>query len=168
MKKKFMLVILISLIPTVSIADLSEHGRDVTKLTPIETLSPELRQLLSSEMKALQEGMMSIIPMYISGQWGNIEATAKKMKDSYILKQQLSKKQLKELHTMLPQSFIKKDKEFHYLAGMLEHVAKEKKVELINFYFSELTKSCVGCHSDFAIHKFPKLKSDEDKGDDHH
>ncbi len=168
MKKIIILSILINCLPSVSFAGLSEHDSDVNKPTSVEMLSPQLRKLLSSEMKALQKAMMSIIPMYVSGQWSNIETTAKKMKDSFILKQQLTKKQLKELHTVLPHSFIKKDKEFHYLAGMLEHVAKEKKVELINFYFSELTKSCVGCHSDFATHKFPGLKSDDNKGQQHH
>jgi hypothetical protein len=40
---------------------------------------------------------------------------------------------------------------------MLEHVAKEKKGELINFYFFEMKESCVGCHSVFATKKFPAL-----------
>jgi hypothetical protein len=42
---------------------------------------------------------------------------------------------------------------------MLQHAAKHKKPELINFYFSEMNESCVGCHTAFATHKFPNLKS---------
>jgi hypothetical protein len=43
-------------------------------------LSHDLRNLLSKEMQTLQSGMMSIIPAYISGNWGDIETTAEKMK----------------------------------------------------------------------------------------
>ncbi|MBL1276470.1 MAG: hypothetical protein COB30_010305 [Ectothiorhodospiraceae bacterium] len=64
---------------------------------------------------------------------------------------------MKELHAVLPHEFIEKDKRFHYLAGMLEHAAKNRKFELINFYFSEMNESCVGCHMVFATHKFPAL-----------
>ena len=100
---------------------------------------------------------MSIIPAYISGNWGEIESTAKKMNSSYIFRQNLTESQVKELHTALPHSFIEKDQRFHYLAGMLEHAAKNKKAELINFYFSEMNESCVSCHAEFATHKFPAL-----------
>ena len=106
---------------------------------------------------------MSIIPAYISGNWGEIESTAKKMNSSYIFRQNLTESQVKELHTALPHSFIEKDQRFHYLAGMLEHAAKNKKAELINFYFSEMNESCVSCHAKFATHKFPTLLSKEKK-----
>jgi hypothetical protein len=132
-----------------------KHGMD----SGVEMLSPELRSLLSKEMKAIQDGMMSIIPAYISGNWGEIETTAGKMKNSYILKQSLTESQMHELHSVLPHGFIKKDQRFHYLAGMLQHAAKHKKPELINFYYSEMNESCVGCHTAFATHKFPNLKS---------
>ena len=92
----------------------------------METLSQELRDLLTQEMKLLQNGMMSIIPAYVSGNWDEIETIAGKMKNSYILKQKLTENQIKELHSSLPHDFIKKDQRFHYLAGMLEHVAKNK------------------------------------------
>ncbi len=83
------------------------------------------------------------------------------MNNSYIMKQNLTESQIKELHAVLPPAFIERDQRFHYLAGMLEHAAKSKKPELINFYFSEMTESCVGCHSVFATKKFPALASKE-------
>ena len=81
------------------------------------------------------------------------------MKNSYILKQKLTPEQVKELHSKLSPSFIEKDQEFHYLAGMLAHAAETKKPELVGFYFSKLSESCVGCHAKFALHKFPAFKS---------
>jgi hypothetical protein len=121
----------------------------------VENLSPELRALLRQEMQALQSGMVSAIPAFISGNLEEVEHIAHSMKNSYILKQSITKEQVHELHSSLPASFLKMDKEFHYLAGMLAHAANRKKLELVNFYFSELTESCVGCHSEHASHRFP-------------
>ena len=125
--------------------------------TGVELLSEELRAVLTKEMQALQSGMMSIIPAYIAGNWTEIQTTAEAMKNSYILQQSLTENQMNELHALLPAAFIEKDQRFHYLAGMLEHAAKSKKPELVNFYFSEMNESCIDCHSAFATHKFPAL-----------
>jgi hypothetical protein len=147
------------LLPTMSYGEdkHAEHTEEHQISSGVEMLSHDLRELLSQEMKALQGGMMSIIPAYISGNWGEIETTARKIKSSYILKQNLTEDQLKELQSLLPPEFIEKDQNFHYLAGMLEHAAKNKKPELINFYFSEMNESCVSCHAAFATHRFPAL-----------
>lgn len=152
------LILLSILLPLLSFAgeELKHKEHKVHEnVSAVEMLSDDLRSLLSKEMLALQSGMMSIIPAYASGNWGEIEATAKKMKSSYILKQSLTKSQLEDLHSLLPAEFISKDQRFHYLAGMLEHAAKNKKPELINFYFSEMNESCAACHTVFATHKFP-------------
>ena len=144
-----------------------KHGHETKKESNgVESLSPELRELLSKEMVALQSGMMAVIPAYISGHWGEIEAIGHKMKSSYILKQSLSEEQMHELHEKLPKDFIKLDQRFHYLAGMLSHAAQNKKPELVGFYFSELSESCLACHSQFATHKFPELG--HKKGADEH
>ena len=129
----------------------------------VEALSHDLRRLLSKEMQALQSGMMSMIPAYVSGNWREIEITAGNIKSSYILKQSLTESQVEALHTTLPHGFIEQDQRFHYLAGMLEHAAKNKKPELINFYFSEMNESCVSCHTQFATHRFPALAPQSSK-----
>jgi hypothetical protein len=125
--------------------------------SPIESLSPELRTLLSKEMVAIQQGMTAIIPAYVSGSWSEIEQIARRIKNSYILKQSLTDHQLHELHSTLPEGFIKQDQHFHYLSGMLEHAASNKKAELVGFYFSKMSESCVSCHSQYASHRFPAL-----------
>ena len=125
----------------------------------VEALSPELRILLSKEMLSLQEGMKAIFPAYISGDWHEISHIALKMKNSYILKQSLTNAQRHELHSTLPDAFLKQDQQFHYLAGMLSHAADMEKLELVGFYYSELTNSCVSCHSQFALQRFPALNS---------
>ena len=159
MKSIIILTLLAILTPSVSYAENTKG---------VEALPSDLRELLSQEMNALQNGMMSIIPAYVSGNWDEIAITAGKMKNSYILKQSLSESQVKQLHSILPHEFIEQDKNFHYLAGMLEHVATNKKSELINFYYSKMVESCVSCHEAFATHKFSALSSKNVKGDHKH
>jgi len=169
MKKVIYASLFAILLPTMSYGEgkHEEHKKEHQQFSGVEELSHDLRDLLSQEMKALQGGMMSIIPAYISGNWDEIEIIAGKIKNSYILKQKLTEDQMKELKLVLPPEFIKKDQNFHYLAGMLEHAANNKKPELINFYFSEMNESCVSCHTIFAIHKFPALAPKE-KGEHTH
>lgn len=140
-----------------SIAEDNINSATKADSSAIETLSPGLRDLLKKEMLALQQGMTDIIPAYVSGNWGEIESIAQNMKSSYILQQSLTEQQVKELHASLPGSFIKLDQHFHYLAGMLMHAAKNKKSELVGFYYSKLLETCVSCHTQYAKHKFPKF-----------
>lgn len=134
----------------------------------VEALSSDLRELLKKEMLALEKGMMSVIPAYVSGDWSEIENIAHKMKNSYILKQSLTDAQANELHTLLPKSFIRLDQQFHYLSGMLEHAAKNEKAELVGFYFSKLGEACISCHTQYATHKFPALSLENESGKHKH
>ena len=170
MKYIINIILLVILLPTTSFgADKHAHDehKEQVNTSGVEGLSDSLRKLLSEEMLALQSGMMAIIPAYNSGNWSEIATIAEKMKNSYILKQSLTENQIKELHSKLPHDFIKQDQRFHYLAGMLEHAAKNKKPELINFYFSEMNESCVNCHAAFATHKFPALDATKKGGHSH-
>ena len=134
----------------------------------VEDLSPGLRALLIKEMVALQDGMKSIIPAYVSGDMEKISKIAKKMKNSYIIKQNITDDQKHELMTKLPKSFVKSDKKFHEYAGMLEHVAEEKHLDLVGFYYSKLIESCVSCHSEYAGHRFPNLATESSHDAHHH
>ncbi len=158
------LALLAILIPSMSYGEDKHHPEGSAG---VQALSPGLRDLLAQEMQALQSGMMSIIPAYIAGNWGEIETAAGKMKRSYILKQSLTESQVEEMHALLPRAFIERDQRFHYLAGMLEHAAKKEKPELINFYFSEMNESCVSCHSLFATHRFPALSAEGKEEHEH-
>lgn len=167
---KFTYLFLLSSLSLISSACFAEENHDrhnIQSAHAVEQLSPSLRQLLSKEMLAIQDGMMSIIPAYVSGDWPTISQIALKIKNSYILKQSLSNAQIHELHSTLPPSFLTLDQQFHYLAGMLSHAADTKKPELMGFYYSELTRTCVACHRQFAQHQFPAL-SDEPEPDNHH
>ena len=172
MRSRFQIVSIIFFCFTILLPSLS-FGKDHSnhelthKNTGVEALSPELRALLTTEMLALQKGMMAIIPAYISGNWSEIAHIADKMQNSYILKQSLTEQQMNELHNALSDSFIKLDQQFHYLSGMLNHAAKKEKSELVGFYFSKMTETCVSCHTQHAIHKFPSLAAPPQKTNKH-
>jgi hypothetical protein len=129
----------------------------------VESLSPEVRSLLSKEMVAIQNGMMSLIGAYASGNFDEIASVAEQIKSSYILKQDMSRQQMHELHQKLPQSFVHLDKQFHNYAGLLEEAARKNNGELVGFYFSKLVDSCSGCHSQHAKHRFPAFENPDEE-----
>ena len=166
---KLVVSILIYIMATAACYAEATHAREKNaQRQGVEALSPGLRDLLTREMLALQQGMMSVVPAYASGDWKQIEIIAAQIKNSYILQQSLTDKQKEELHSLLPPEFIEKDEHFHYLAGMLEHVAQAKKPELVNFYFSEMNQACADCHAAFAAHRFPAFRQEQKKGDHAH
>jgi len=136
--------------------------------TGVESLSTDLRTLLSKEMVELQRGMQAILPAYVSGDLEEVAAIAEKIENSFILKQQITETQKKELGAKLPEAFIRMDKQFHEYAGMLKHVAEMKRTELVGFYYSELTEACVACHMEFATHRFPRLDKPHEKNAHQH
>ena len=157
LKKLSQLIFLAILIPTLCHGAKQERHTIENSHTGITALSPGLRSLLSREMQLLQQGMVEILPLYVSGEWAEIEQIAGKMEASYILQQSLTAEQKHELHSKLPDGFIELDQQFHYLSGMLAHAAKMEKDELVGFYYSRMSETCISCHARYATHKFPAL-----------
>ncbi|MBQ0730911.1 MAG: cytochrome c [Oleispira antarctica] len=140
----------------VSSTAMAEETAEMT-LVGVESLSTEVRGLLKKEMLAVERAMKDIISANAAGNTQAIASIAKQVKDSFILKQSLTKHQKHELHSKLPEDFIRQDQEFHYMAGMLAHAAEMKKPELINFYYSKLFEACSSCHKAYAQHRFPQF-----------
>lgn len=132
----------------------------------VESLSAPLREALSQEMVALQNGMMQLVPALVAGHWDAAADIGQRMQQSYIMKQALSEAQLEELHRLLPEAFRQLDANFHYFAGMLSHAARDRKPELAAFYLGRMTETCIACHARFATGKFPALAT-EAQGDSH-
>lgn len=144
----------LSFMPQVNAENHSEVHTEVHSKVGIENLTDDIRVLLKKEMQAVELGMKDIVSANLAGDTKAISTIAMKIKNSFILKQGLSKSQKHELHTKLPSDFIRQDKDFHYMAGMLAHAADMKKPELINFYYSKLFEACSSCHKVHAQHRF--------------
>jgi len=126
--------------------------------TGLQSLSPELRALLSQEMLALEKGMHSIFSNIISGNYEEMALTAEKIQNSFILKQKLSPSQRKELQTKLPKAFIHLDQGFHETAGDLVNAAEFEDKKLSIEIFTKMTNTCVQCHSTYARSRFPNFE----------
>lgn len=147
-------------------AQAGEDPHDTAAPAGVEALSTPLREALSAEMVALQGGLMAVIPATVAGHWEEVARIGGQMRDSYIMKQALTAEQLQELHDALPASFLELDARFHYLAGMLSHVAEAEKPELVGYYLGAMTETCVACHSRHAQGKFPAFAEAEAEADE--
>lgn len=136
----------------------NSHHADKSRSSISQLLPKELNDILIKEMNALSQGLSQLMPEVTSGNWQQIQNIGEKMHDSYILKQSLSKEQIKHLHKMLPSNFKTLDHQLHHSAGMMAHAAKKKNIELVNFYLYKMTETCVTCHSQYATDRFPQLK----------
>lgn len=146
-------------------AEANPHEKHMVEKGPEFHLSHELKEILNQEMNGIQEGMMKIIPAIAAGDWETIADIAKQINDSFILKQKLSPEQMEELHHSLPAGFIEIDQDFHSTAEKLTHSAYQQDAELVNFYFYNLHRQCIQCHSKYATERFPNLKANKS---DHH
>lgn len=157
----------VALLVTVALAqDPARHGEETAAGGAVR-LSPELQRLLTREMLAIQDGMQALVPAIAAGHWPEIAEIGRKIRDSYILRQEMTEAQREELHRALPAGFVEMDRSFHRAAGMLAHAAEQKNAEVVGFYFYKLNEGCVACHSKFAARKFPGLANGGD-GHEHH
>ncbi len=117
----------------------------------------EVKELITQEMQALQQGMHEIVPAIVSGDWEQLEKTGRQMRDSYIMKQQLTKAQKQALQASLPKRFKEVDRDFHRSTEMLSKAAEQRDMEMVIFHYSKITAACVNCHSQYATQRFPAL-----------
>ncbi len=149
-------------------SEVKEHEKHTIEEGSERHLSHDLKVILNQEMKEIEEGMMKIIPAISAGNWETIADIAKNIKDSFILKQKLTKHQIEELHHSLSAEFVEMDQNFHSTAGKLAHAAHQQDGELVNFYFYKLHSQCMTCHSKYALERFPNLKKIQQGKSDHH
>lgn len=149
-------------------SDGKEHENHTKEKGSELQLSHDLKALLNQEMNEIENGMMQIIPAIAAGDWETITDIAIRIKDSFILKQKLTEKQIEELHRSLPTEFVAMDQDYHATAEKLAHSAHRQEAELVNFYFYKLHSQCIKCHAEYATERFPGLRKNEHaKGGQH-
>lgn len=127
-----------------------------------QKLTDKLRQLLQEEMRAIQGGMTSIHSAIVMGQHESVTANAQQIHDSFILQQELTEQDRKELMSAVPKGFIKLDEEFHKLAASLAEAGRDKDTKEQHKLFSKMTGNCIQCHSKYVSERFPGVKSFKD------
>ena len=85
-------------------------------------------------MAALQDGMKSLLPAIVAGNWETIAAIGGQLRDSFILQQELTPDLAADLHREVPAAFLELDRSFHHAADMLVHAADKGNRERVSFY----------------------------------
>ena len=128
---------------------------------PSLKLSPKLRAALLAEMAGLKAGVAELSVSLASGEWEKTAQRATRIRDSYIMKQKLSRAELEQLEHSLPADFIVMDERFHRHAEGLAQAAHRQDHELAVFYFAKMLEGCGGCHARYAAHTFPGYRRTE-------
>jgi uncharacterized protein YgbK (DUF1537 family) len=131
-----------------------------------EALSAETRGLIIEEMRSIDEAMARIHSALVIGAHEVVAREAQRIHDSFVLDQRLTDSQRDEIHS-LPGAFIAADGAFHQLAARLTQAAHAHDVALQRFWYQEMTRACVSCHSEHAASRFPALRR-EFEGDHEH
>lgn len=145
-------------IATTSLAQTPHSAASKTADAPVLPLSANHRAALIAEMLGLKTGVAELSGSIAMGQWTATAAQARRIRDSYIMKQKLTIAELEKLEHALPADFIEKDSQFHRHADGLAHAAMEHNYELEVFYFSKMMEGCGACHARYATHVFKGFK----------
>lgn len=168
MNRLFLVLIAAMLVPVLGSAAEPQNPPATAKL------SPETRALFIGEMLAISEAMGRIHTAVVTGDHSVVSAEARKIHDSFVLEQELSDAQRKEISTQLPSGFIAADGAFHVLSDRLAQAGESGNPTLERLWFQEMTHACQTCHVDYGGSRFPGLAADEAKateghaGDSHH
>lgn len=158
MTGKMVLGMVVGVLTALSIALAQEHAASKTVDVPVLALSPKLRAALVAEMAGVKEGVAELSASLAMGEWDAAARRAERIRDSYIMKQKLSRSELEELERALPADFAKMDDAFHRHAEGLAHAAKARNHELAVFYFSKMMEGCGACHARYATHALKGFK----------
>ena len=141
--------------------DHTSHHRAPGETAPAELVLPEyLREKLVVEMWAISEGMGLLLTHLAMGDADSAASVAGKIRDTFILKQELSQEELKELISLLPEGFITMDRAFHSTAGKLSTAAASGDFTSAIEHFTTMSEACVSCHASYAAQRFPNLRSE--------
>lgn len=136
--------------------DHSTHAR--SDQAPTALVLPEhLRTILTAEMRLLASGMGALLVDLSKGETDRATSVARQIRDSFILKQQLSPEELGDLVSLLPDGFIAIDKSFHADADEIVKAASAGDFALAIRHYASMSQACVSCHTTYASDRFPRL-----------
>ena len=130
-------------------------ARGAEPVTP--KLAPKLQKLFAEEMVAIQQASQQIIAALVAGDHAMVAKNAQAIHDSFILDKNLTAQDRKALETAVAPAFLELDGAFHQMAAKLAEAARDKDMDLQNYYFGRMLETCGTCHRQYATDKFPAL-----------
>lgn len=127
-----------------------------TEITITKLELPErFLNILREEMNQLNGGMGALFSYMVRGQGQEAAAIAMNIHNSFILKQELSKEELSQLVSLLPEQFVNLDRGFHQLAEEISVTLNNGELKKSAQIYGQMVDACVNCHSQFATERFP-------------
>lgn len=142
------------------------HAQENAAIGP--QLSERVRTLLREEMNLVQGGMERVMRAIAVGDHDAVFENGRDIYKSFILDQQMTDQDRRELMAAVPAGFLELDRAFHDTAHKLARAGRDRDVELQAIYFSRLVESCTVCHSRYANDRFPGLRHLGNPGSEHH
>ena len=119
-------------------------------------LSPEVMNILIREMRYLSGAMRELSTALISGDWQQAATIAIKMRDSFIMKQELTSKQMEELHHDLYHRSLPSMIESFTSTPVCSHMPRKRRTPMWQTSTSlSSRRACIKCHSRYAGERFP-------------
>lgn len=115
-----------------------------------ESLTPKLRKFLKKEMHLLAEAGRTMEAALGEGDSKTVANLAKRMHESFIMKQELTTMDLRELKAIAGEDFVIRDKAFHAMADELSQAAGTGDHALQQMLFDKMVRACASCHAAYA------------------
>lgn len=121
-------------------------------------LTPKLQGLLVQEMNAVLAASEEILGALVRGEDAVVAEKAQAIHDSFIMQQQMTEQDRKDLMRAVPQAFVERDRAFHELTGELAAAARAGDRTRQHDLFARMVEACSACHARYATDRFPELK----------
>ena len=160
--KTTMKAIAIALMSTMLVvaAFASADTKQTTAINVGAELPPKLRTLLIQEMQAIDKASQQIHAAIVQGQHEIVARQAQAIHDSFIMEQQMTPEDEAALLAAVPKAFLTSDEALHELSAKLAEAGRARDSASQMQIFSEMTKGCVACHSEYAPARFPGLDAE--------
>jgi len=120
-------------------------------------LTPKLQKLFAEEMSTMLRAGSAILSALVTGDHAAVAKNAQEIHDGFILDRNLTAQDRKDLAQAVPPDFLELDGAFHRMAAKLADAARQRDIDLENYYFGRMVETCRTCHSRYATDKFPGL-----------
>lgn len=117
---------------------------------PALELSEKMRGFLKFEMGALARAGREIEKALAEGDSATVQENAAKMDKAFIMSQDITTLDLRELEAVLGEAFVAQDKEFHAMGRALEAAAKANDLKGQRVIFDDMLHACASCHQAYA------------------
>lgn len=118
-------------------------------------LPPRFSELIRAEMREIEGAMQEELSHLARAEAAEGAELARRIEASFVMKARMSDAERKELRSLLPETFLAFDRDFHRRAGRMAKAFEAGDFDTAADLYAEMNRACVRCHSRFATERFP-------------